>query len=261
MFVRLLLLPSFLSLDSYPVLFLPFLPSASDALGSIQRRDSGSRSVAAIERFYNESLYVGKRLRLPHCASRNCYPLFTSCQVFLRCERDDRCCLKGVLRLIVARREVTSSQNIFALMKWELCEKRSWGGENLSYLQATLPLISFDKRLSEPWSFFLLFFPDISLFKILFSSSLSFPILRFSISLYRDLGIRFSFLSQFPLVGGHFLLFTSLSAPLLAPFALRFLFAAISVDSGAALGYGILFSCNLLATFQSRKVMCTGYPT
>lgn len=108
------------------------------------------------------------------------------------------------------------------------------------------------------------FFPpfsrDISLFEILFSSSLSFPILRFSILLYRDLGIRFSFLSQFPLVGGHFLLFTSLSAPLLAPFGLRFLFAAISVDA-AALGYGILFSCNLLTTFQSRKVMCTGYPT
>lgn len=134
--------------------------------------------------------------------------------------------------------------------------------KNLSYLQATLPLISFDKRLSLNLSLFSsLFSRDISLLKILFSSSLSFPILRFSIPLYRDLGVRFSFLSQFPLVGGHFLLFTSLSTPLLAPFALRFLFAAISVDSGAALEHGILFSCNLLTTFQSRKVMCTGYPT
>lgn len=66
---RLLSLP--LSLDPYPVLFLPFLPSTSRMPASTR---PGSAQWDAFRchrrrerRFYNESLYLGKRLRLPHC--------------------------------------------------------------------------------------------------------------------------------------------------------------------------------------------------
>lgn len=51
-----------------------------------------------------------------------------------------------------------------------------------------------------------------------------------SISYTRGLRIRFSFLLPFSLVGGHFLLFTSLSALLSVPSVVRSLFAVIFVD-------------------------------
>lgn len=106
------LLSSFLSLDSYPVLFLPFLPSASDALGSIQRRGSGSCSVAAIveRRFYNESLYLGKRLRLSHCASRNCCSL----SLGAKCSGDARRTIGAVSKAFCVLLSPDALRNAFA---------------------------------------------------------------------------------------------------------------------------------------------------
>lgn len=48
-------------------------------------RGNGTRSVAATERrFYNESLYLGKRLRLPRCIEELPFS-FTRCQVLRWC--------------------------------------------------------------------------------------------------------------------------------------------------------------------------------
>lgn len=102
-----------------------------------------------------------------------------------------------------------------------------------------------------------LFFPlfrDISLFTILFSSSPLFPILAVFAFVFRSL------------CRSHLLVdISSFSPPYLRPFQSRplfVLFLSLSLSTCAALGYdGILFSCNLLTTFQRRKVMCTGYPT
>lgn len=81
--------------------------------------------------------------------------------------------------------------------------------------------ISFDNRR---WT--LPFFPPFSGYipvhdLVLFFASISYPC---------GLRIRFSFPLPFPLVGGHFLLFTSLSAPLSVPSVVRSLFVVISVD-------------------------------
>lgn len=79
---------SLLSSDPYPVLFLPFLRSG---LGCARLpwlnggRSNGTRSVAGTveRRFYNESLYLSKRLRLPHCIEELPFS-FTRCQVLRR---------------------------------------------------------------------------------------------------------------------------------------------------------------------------------
>lgn len=82
------LLSSPLSLDPYPVLFLPFLPFTSRMPAST-RPEPGQwdafRSVATVveRRFYNEGLYLGKRLRLPHCIEELPFS-FTPCQVLHR---------------------------------------------------------------------------------------------------------------------------------------------------------------------------------
>lgn len=229
------------------------------------RGSVGTRSVAATveRRFYNESLYLGKRLRLPRCIEELPFS-FTPCQV-LRRGWSDRGRFKGVLRFIAGRRY---ESNAFAeyFRSYEMrVERRSRRG-NLSYLSYRSYLVSFDKR---SWTF--LPPPPLSLSRF-FSLVLS----RFSFSFFeiypcsrscsllrlhflsRGLRIRFSFLLPFPLVGGHFLLFTSLSALLSVPSVVRSLFAAISVDGPQLSGHGILFSCNLLTTFQRGKVMCTG---
>lgn len=120
MFVRLLplILLSFIrSISCVISAFLTFRLRLGAWLNSTRRgRGSGSRSVAAIveRRFYNESLYLGKRLRLPHCAHRGIAVLFHSVPRVpaMQCERDDRCCFKGVLRFIAARRAAES--NAFA---------------------------------------------------------------------------------------------------------------------------------------------------
>lgn len=112
--------------------------------------------------------------------------------------------------------------------------------------------ISFDKRRwTLPFSPFFGIYP---LFKILFSSSPPFPILAVFAIVFR------SFCRSHLLVD-----ISSFSPPYLRPFQFRplfVLFLSLSLSTCAALGYdGILFSCNLLTTFQRRKVTCAGYPT
>lgn len=116
-----LILTSFIRSISYVISsFLAF------CLGCVRlprlngNRGNGTRSVATTveRRFYNESLYLGKRLRLPHCIEELPFS-FTPCQVLRQCGESGRCCSKGVLRFIADNTKVTPSQNIFALMKWE----------------------------------------------------------------------------------------------------------------------------------------------
>ena len=122
-------------------------------------------------------------------------------------------------------------------------QTRSWGWD-LFYLLANLFTHIFSLSLSLPLSLSLslslsrartfrsinvtgsyLFFPFSGYIPVqdlvLFFASISYP------CGFRN---RFSFLLPFPLVGGHFLLFTSLSAPLSVPSVVRSLFAVISVD-------------------------------
>lgn len=116
------------------------------------RGSAGTRSVAATveRRFYNESLYLGKRLRLPRCIEELPFS-FTPCQV-LRRGWSDRGRFKGVLRFIAGRRY---ESNAFAeyFRSYEMrVEKRSRRG-NLSYLSYRSYLVSFDKR---SWTFLFL---------------------------------------------------------------------------------------------------------
>lgn len=113
------------------------------------RGSVGTRSVAATveRRFYNESLYLGKRLRLPRCIEELPFS-FTPCQV-LRRGWSDRGRFKGVLRFIAGRRY---ESNAFAeyFRSYEMrVERRSRRG-NLSYLSYRPYLVSFDKR---SWTF------------------------------------------------------------------------------------------------------------
>lgn len=65
--------------------------------------------VTTIERrFYNEGLYLGKRLRLPHCIEELPFS-FTPCQVLWQCGGSGWCRFKSVLRFITDDTKVTPS--------------------------------------------------------------------------------------------------------------------------------------------------------
>lgn len=120
------------SLLVFPLILTSFIRSISRVISSFlafclgcarlprlnRGRSNGTRSVAATveRRFYNESLYLGKRLRLPHCIEELPFS-FTPCQVLRWRGGSGWCRFKGVLRFIADDTKVTPSQNIFALMK------------------------------------------------------------------------------------------------------------------------------------------------
>lgn len=78
-----LILTSFIRSISYVISsFLAFCLGCVRLPRLNRGRGNGTRSVAATveRRFYNESLYLGKRLRLPHCIEELPFS-FTLCQV------------------------------------------------------------------------------------------------------------------------------------------------------------------------------------
>lgn len=223
MFVRLLplILVSFIRSISYVI--SAFLTFRLGRAWLNSRRGSRSRSVAAIveRRFYNESLYLGKRLRLPHCASRNC------CSLSLRAKcsgdrgRSNRCCFKGVLRFIAGRPATESNAFAEYFRSYEM--RIVWekiAGRRKSVLSPGRPYFSFRSiNVFLNLTSFFEIYPCSRSCSLLRFHFLRFPISSFSFSSpRRDLGIRFSFPLQFPLVRGHFLLFTSLSVH---PFSVR----------------------------------------
>lgn len=263
------LLSSPLSLDPYPVLFLPFLPCTSRMPAST-RPEPGQwdafRSVATVveRRFYNEGLYLGKRLRLPHCIEELPFS-FTPCQVLhRRCRRERRATagarsFKGVLRFIAGRHY---ESNAFAeyFRSYEMRVERRPRAARKSVLSPVETYLSSRPiNVSGPR---LLFFSPRDIrprFKI--ASSSTFPVLLASIS-----SSLFAFRSFFRSSRRSHLLvdISSFSPPYLrsfqVPFVVRSLFPFSS--STARLSDTIsLFSCNLLTTFQRGKVMRTGYST
>lgn len=206
MFVR-LLVP--------PLIFASFIRSISRVISSFSaslprleclpqlKRDqgNGTRSTAVERRFYNEGLYLGKRLRLPHCIEELPFS-FTPCQVLHRWRGRMASAtagarsFKGVLCFIADRR-YESNAFVEYFRSYEMkVERRSRPG-NLSYLPAETYLSSRPINVPGPRH---LFFPPQDIrprFKIASSSSF------FS-----------SFLLPFPLPCSHSVpFFVSLAGP------------------------------------------------
>lgn len=117
--VFLFIFTSFIRSISVCYFFFSYVLSGMCAFASTQRRPKqrdAFRSRYRREKILHESVYLGKRLRLPHCIEELPFS-FTPCQVLRQCAGvNGRCRFKGVLRFIADDTKVTLSQNIFTLL-------------------------------------------------------------------------------------------------------------------------------------------------